>query len=127
MSDRSPAPLHSSPADSDAPAQWLTTRIDFFATNWATSTVATGHEGYARVLHPLHDTTHAPRWACGHGAGRRGTARSRGEHAAKAHGHTMHPGAQWHVILSSLDDVSRPELLALVTAAIRHLVARASH
>jgi hypothetical protein len=27
--------------------------------------------------------------------------------------------------LSSLDDVSRPELLALVTAAIRHLVARA--
>ena len=63
VSGRSPAPLHSSPGDSDAPAHWLTSRIDFFATNWATSTVTTGYEGYARVLHPLDDTTHAPRWA----------------------------------------------------------------
>lgn len=53
-----------------------------FGANWVTSTVGTGWPAYARVFHPLDDTADAPRWAG----------------VAKRHGHTMHAGAQWHVI-----------------------------
>jgi len=72
------------PAPSAEPAKWLSSRISLFGPLWVTSTVGTGWPAYARIFHPLDDTPDALRWA----------------DIAHAHGHTMHAGAQWHVISS---------------------------
>ena len=67
------------PADSAAPAQWLTSRITTLGGPGVTAVTGAGWPAYARVLHPLDDTPGGRRW--------RDVARERGRR--------MHAGVQW--------------------------------
>ena len=83
-----PPPL---PADSAAPAHWLTSRIATFGDPHVTAVAGTGWPAYGRVMHPLDDAPGGQRWS----------------DVARERGRGVHAAVQWWEIAGDDDDPRR--------------------